>query len=639
MILIFKILLEFLLIFHFCSATPSLWTIPNLFFDNSIQFVVRYDKNSTGKIDQEPPYFHPILSNNPYSTIQFNHFFLSRSKIYGFTGLGLFARSQKQLATFLHLSGALLGETYGRLPAHFVLQKILLKCFNPQYLFQHSDDPSNPLNYWGYYAHSGTSKVILFNFNTPQVVLTPFIPSSLVPPLASIITKDFSLSNLEAVWNSLNRNLLMRDVSVVDPLLHNLAELDCAITVSSLEKNTIPELCRILFLSRIHNFSIVDPSQADNAISSINLRGIFEDFIGHDRMEYIDVFKLVCRPVKFAIVTHYRSEFQGMYAFLLPFEAPVWVTLLLFCISVTWFIQLLSKKGKVAWAIIDDFLMVTAILLSQTNGDSFKLFRGRNTVAVPVLTVWFLAGCNIITNNLYTGEIFSYLTATKEPAVPTSLSELVDYNTPIITSTRVRVAVNVEQSLLKMNLIPSFVHNLDSNQGLEKLCLRLIDRLKFIGIVKDFKSMQKFLSHVVQSKSFIYSNISFPVEDTFAVMDDTKEVEFITEVIKVAGGRLVINGQRENTPFSYLTIDTLHSNFLSPIFRRSLSHLEAMGVDERWGKLAARKMIGVQLNLQKNRRYRFYFSRKKTAGDPLQEARPVSVANWGYFETDWCESV
>lgn len=42
---------------HLSSGTSSLWTIPDLFSDNSLQFIVRYDKNTIHTSDHDPHIF------------------------------------------------------------------------------------------------------------------------------------------------------------------------------------------------------------------------------------------------------------------------------------------------------------------------------------------------------------------------------------------------------------------------------------------------------------------------------------------------------------------------------------------------------------------------------------------------------
>ncbi|OXA49074.1 hypothetical protein Fcan01_16294 [Folsomia candida] len=471
---------------HLSSGTSSLWTIPDLFSDNSLQFIVSLIASFfTTRFPN--PYFDSCRSSYP------------------------------------------IAKTISHIPP----------------LKRH---PRNPINYLDYHTHYGSSKLILFGYNKPQLVLTPCIVSSLMPPRVSIINKDFSLSKLAAVWNSLNGNLLMRPVGV-RPFNEGL---ECSVTLSNFKKATTPEQCRILYLSRIHNFSISEHKEIDNAISFFHLNTIPNDLNFYVYVRGgMDVFKLVYRPVKFSIVTHQRSEFQGMYAFLLPFAAPVWVILFFFCIMVTVLIQL-SKNKTAGLAMIDDFVMVSAILFSQTNGDSLKLFRGRNTVAKPVLT---------------------------EPVVPTSLAELVDSNLPIITTTSYSYnrGVRRRQSVLKTSLIPSVT----------------------------------LLTSIMKSQPMTNAKISFPVDGTFSIMDYSEDLNLMTELIKIYEGRLVINGNRDNTPFSYITFDIRYNDFLSPIFHRTLTHLEAMGVEEKWKKLQTRKMTAMQLYYTKTPRYRWYFSRRE----------------------------
>lgn len=605
----------------------TLLTTRNLFSDNSLQFVVRYDETC----HHEPVYFHQVVKNNPYSTILFHHFVQNSSEISIVSRLDPLVRSQKQLVTFLQLNDGIFREYFDGIPVHYVLQSIVIAQFNPSYLLQHSEDPWNPRNYWYYQMHSGTSKLILFNSNNPKLVLVPSIPSSLLvhPFVVRVVTKDISLSKLSVLWYSLNSNLLMQNVRI--DTTQKLENYDCRVHVSNLNKSTTAELCRILFLSKTLNFSIAGPeSHPASQISFFQLQSIFDDGKLGETQDTTYVFKWVEKKVKFSIVTHRGSESQGMYAFLSPFTRSVWVTLFLFCIIVTVLVQLSKKdEKKFGFGAIDDFFMVTAILLSQTNGDSLKLFRGRNMVAAPILTVWYLAGGYIIANNLYTGEIFSSLTATKRPIVPTTLEELVDSNLPIITTGGHTSKADGYQvhSTLKTSTIPSFVQNFESHKEFVKLCFKLNDQLKFINIHAPSGQIQQFLTNFKTSKVLTSSNISVKVDGTFALMDYTKQLEFFTELIRIYEGRLVIDGKSDNTPFTFISADFGYKNFLMPIFRRTVSHLETMGVEERWKLLQRRKVIAIQLYDWKNPLFKWYFSRQNFINDrlPQREAIPMSV--------------
>ncbi|OXA39854.1 hypothetical protein Fcan01_25340 [Folsomia candida] len=568
-----KILVEFILLLHFSSATPSLWTIPDLFSANSLHFVIRYENNSIGTSDQELSYFHTLIKNNPYSAILFHHFLLTPSQLLILSRLEILPRSQKPLVTFFHLSGDILLETYRGAPAHLLLQNIVVTYFNPQFIFQHCEDPWNPINYGKYHIHSGTSKLILTNFYQPEIVLTPCVISAIVSPSVLMVTKDFSLSKLALTWNSLNNNLLKSDVEV--DTRNRLDKFDCS----------------------VHFFNLkIGRTQSNNPMSIFYPTSIFDDYVYNVVLEHSDVFKFVYNRIRFSVVTHVRAEFQGI-----------------------------KDKTVTAAGVLDDLIIVISVLLGQTNGNSLKLFCGRNTIAAPILTVWLLAGYYIITNNLYRGEIYSYLTATKLPVVPTSLAQLVASNLPILTRSSIttKSSGNRQISTLKTSIIPLFMQKFENNSNFFAVCSKLNDKLQFMDIGTTFRDILRLLSYIITSKPAPYPDTTFPTERTFAVMDDTVNIKFLTELIKIYGGRLVIDGKDDNNPFNFITIDTGYSNFLSPVFQKTLSHLEAMGLAERWASLEDSKTIAMQLYHSKNPRYRWYFSSYDEHKIPIQEEIPI----------------
>lgn len=138
---------------------------------------------------------------------------------------------------------------------------------------------------------------------------------------------------------------------------------------------------------------------------------------------------------EFLFVTPFPTGYNGLPVFLHAFDYEVWLCLLSFCVAITLIITLSSqdkdkiKFGELVWG----FINVTCILLRQGNGNTFAIFSDKKWVAVPILIVWFLGGRYTIMDNLYTGSIFSLISAILPPKFPSTLRDLVDSEFPIIT--------------------------------------------------------------------------------------------------------------------------------------------------------------------------------------------------------------
>ncbi|OXA54929.1 hypothetical protein Fcan01_11868 [Folsomia candida] len=109
---------------------------------------------------------------------------------------------------------------------------------------------------------------------------------------------------------------------------------------------------------------------------------------------------------------------------------------------------------------VQDFLNVTSILFGQVSGSTLKMFGNKKWFAKIMLTVWFLGGGYTIIDNLYTGSIFSFMTAKQAPKVPSTFKMLLkDSEIRIITMASFHFAESANQSFstLRSLLIPAYL--------------------------------------------------------------------------------------------------------------------------------------------------------------------------------------
>ncbi|OXA47561.1 Glutamate receptor 3.7 [Folsomia candida] len=292
-------------------------------------------------------------------------------------------------------------------------------------------------------------------------------------------------------------------------------------------------------------------------------------------------------------VTPFPKALDGMNVFLSPFDDMVWVVLLLSCVTITFVIGLSRIKTVENFMsdVTQDLFNVTCILLRQVNGESLRMFNNRACVAVPILTVWFLGGCYVIMDNLYTGSVFSFLSAVKAPRLPSSLVDLADSEIPIMTHSWYLDETDRpirKIPILNDYLVPQYVNLFKDSPEMMNMFRQLLKKLIFIHQdVDEYMSqsgISKLLRNSRQAMSGVSPNKVIDPEKTFAIMDSDQIVRMNGKLLQSTEKRLILYG-KEYTPFNKVFVEVLKRNYLLPIFLKRLGQLLSNGMVDRWRKL------------------------------------------------------
>lgn len=600
------------------------------------------------------PYFYEIQYSNPSSPISLHEFRINKTN-HGISNpqkspLGPRARPNQVQIIFIPSISQVVDVDRTRIPIFVIIQDYTLKHFNPTYIFQHVDNPGqtgqNTLSYYReYYDLPGTAPIILFNFKLSHESFIPSVICS-IPPLKIRISQDTSsLSKINNLWVKLNNNLHKKLVSINGPpkLPGNQGE----VRNIQIKKQMSFGPCKFWLLSRKFKFTLVSQSRtaANAPIYYFSLGLVLKsktvsDFSTNRKYVINDVTLI---PVKFIFVTPFPTAFDGINAFLAPFDSNVWGILFLSCILINSTIRFThtfaSKYTSITELLhhsIHDFLNITAILLRQVNGDTFKMFNNKKWVAVPILTVWFLGGCYIIMDNLYTGSIFSFLTAIKPPLLPSTLETLVDSDYPISTSGNQISPGSVRRykSSLKLHLIPQYI-NLSRKipSKISQILDGLNQKLVYFKIL-DLRTTRKNLPAKIQEGQPISStdtnnklNGSVETRTTFAIMDTTRDLAVLQGLIQSNGSRLITQ-VKEGTPLIEISFSMSPRTYLRPLFLKQLGNFLAFGLENRWKKLEQLYgPIRLQYILNKGK-YKEHFARAMSnCREPItfHESDPVSL--------------
>lgn len=440
-------LITILLISNFVDASKlfNLFSLPSS--QNDLYLVVAATKVRRSSDISEPIYFSYLRSNQANCPTMIYAFWVGYYN-HNISNLRVSApRGHSGYESFLILHPFHDMEyRYERIVNN--MHHVAIMKWNPTFLFEHIPHPLGRQDFKPFAGHyMGATKLFLFNLNYPNCIFVPCIPCSTSSPRKRLIT---SVKSLDEEWLAANKNLV--GVSVYPNYLLKDRSLHCDLDSSWTRKLTVAKECRIKLASDHFNFTL----EWHNAL----FKHEYSDVLNYPRVYRVlerdrFPFSLSFHVVKF-IVRQYPTTFNSMDAFLTPFESEVWCALLVFSVIIALIIPL-SHDTTISPGILTlaawNLISVNTNLLRQTGGYWLSNFKSKRA-GVCIITVWLLCGCSLTTDNLYTGSIFSILSAPSTPRVPEMFQDLANSDLSIVTrNNRIR---NGEQfSLLAHQLIPT----------------------------------------------------------------------------------------------------------------------------------------------------------------------------------------
>lgn len=576
----------------FTQLTPSssISSIPNFFIDSNVYFVQRIGENNK----DFPPYFSQIVRNNQYSPISVNQIISNSSQAYllGFPNhspIPRHARSHLTTVAFIASEAELCGDI-----TQFLTQKIVMLHINPKYLFEHTYHPRNLKNFNNFFLHMGTSMLLLFSVDILRKIFVPCIICEDV--LEVEINKITHLSELCGLWLSQNSNFAQNHVSITYPI--NLEKLSCGVVFARPNKKVVVSgRCKISHLSKIFNFYIVYYKQAKNPVSQLKIGVVLNSLsilsVAVQPFTHVP-YSMMSSFIPFCVVTQYPSSLDGMNAFLLPLSATVWLVLFLSCVTICILAQF-TEPRKSASKIMVDMVQIISMLMKQVNSKSLQIFCSHKRIGAGVISLWLLCGCTLIMDNLYTGEMFSRLSAITAPLVPGTLTELVESNIPIVTITGYNIEGSSDSVVLG-DTIPTYLRFFQNRNKSTRLLRELRDKLVYVKFFNHSSGYAMFLKAIVGLRSMTSFNVSVDTSKTYAVIDVPVILDAIAAGYINNRTRLVFEA-KEPTPFESISFDVTLRNFFYPLFFRRLSYLSTSGIEGRWANLERSGVIGITQRL------------------------------------------
>ncbi|OXA53720.1 hypothetical protein Fcan01_11544 [Folsomia candida] len=282
-----------------------------------------------------------------------------------------------------------------------------------------------------------------------------------------------------------------------------------------------------------------------------HMRGTWHYWFNYGQVHHSYTFASVTRPISWG----------NLDTFLMPFDASTWA-----CSLATVFLTVViltashfsieNMKKKLFWTI--------SVILGQNEESEVKSNLKNLGYFIPI---WYFVA--VLLTNFYQGALFSFMTATHPPAVPTSLKEILDHGIPIFTSTP-----DERGSMFKDVIIVDLMESVWKDGG---LLVRLKNATHLEGgIVRVATQVMKGLS--TETSSVVTSPI-------FVIIDDVKVMQSLLVVLKALGPPLFVKSYQQALPFTIRSIWVGRRNVMFPIISRALAQLEESGIYGRWEKL------------------------------------------------------
>ncbi|OXA48987.1 hypothetical protein Fcan01_16788 [Folsomia candida] len=452
---------------------------------------------------------------------------------------------------------------------------ILLHQLNPAYIFAHVSNLQDPAHHKRYHEAGGTSLLFFWNENEPQSIYVPCIPCQVdAPPKKIPLSTATSLS----IWHANNKNMQNNIVE------HNsLGDFKNRGIIQSCHSVLLPTKggilsCILQTLGIKHNFTGIN-EDLSHLLKGLTRKRVILTFapnmlltseIYHLAKFRSEIYDVAMAPYKFAVFTTLPSPMTNYAAFVSPIDEITWFLILLSSIAVTVPIYLQRVNLR---PFFRDLFKVGALLLNQVEGNfSIKMF--------PLMTTWFFA-CYILMSNLYGGEIFSYLTVTQLPTLPTNLADLAESGMSILTSssystlTKNKRSTRVQRSILKSSLIPGMMLNLRKNSKLAVLIAKINGTLSY---TKLGSSSRKLLT----GRDPLNSG-GRGVNQTFAVIDTPGWLSMITDAVEMKG-QLFVPKRTHDTPFTLMEVNEVRKNVFSGYLKVGMRQLVGSGIFTKWKK-------------------------------------------------------
>jgi hypothetical protein len=421
-----------------------------------------------------------------------------------------------------------------------------------------------------------TSQLLLFN---AEDIYSPTIDPG--PSLRITFDSQQMRSWSEKAPLNTKLNLKGRYVSLAAAVSKNLKITDCSLNLDKLR--TPPDLCVLVLLEKQINFTTKPPHEDTNyyLLSLLNViadKDMNEDIIAkrYPGLQWL-THGVKFEPYKLTLIT--KLQRVNADSLLQPFHWDMWVALLvassLFFIVVCAGLHFKKKRELILW-------MVATTLSQMHETLTINLFDKKRLINFTLVSSWFFL--MFLSNVLYQGDLYSYLSNVRVPNAPNSLSEVLATNIPLFTSgifcTLLATGKRLCHSMLLETLIPDILSTTETNEILKKVAAMVLNR------TEDLRDDPVLLAAdmALQPDKLNYLKSDWTSSETFGLLTSLTETEDFRAGAKIFFKDHILRRTSGVNPF--ITIQpwmALRGPFATA-FSSGIGRLSESGLVERWRK-------------------------------------------------------
>jgi len=353
---------------------------------------------------------------------------------------------------------------------------------------------------------------------------------------------------------------------------------DCSLNQNGLY--VFPAQCVAVIFRKLFNTTFFYSSRPNYQVTSHFVFGT----INKDLIDYFIAtplnfpYRLI--PHEFTIVPYVLTVFTEhtpptFLALLSPFDFQTWIALgtVAFLVFIVFLAILKFKKvTKLCW------WLLSSLIQQLDDDETICLFGQLRWKYFPLITSFYCM--NFMLAFIYTGEMFSCLTAINIPEVPLKLPKIVYSDIPLISSANFIDPQDYYKfySDLQDDVLPEMIKQNVHNPPFHTYLKRLLNKITFV-FGKEFEVARNISYGLPTSFNMT------PLPETFAVLNIYQDIKQMKIAMRWYSSKTIIfdsdSGSSLSTTFAWV----VRRNPFYPKFHKTIGLLFQSGLTSRWNEI------------------------------------------------------
>ncbi|OXA46020.1 hypothetical protein Fcan01_19267 [Folsomia candida] len=318
-----------------------------------------------------------------------------------------------------------------------------------------------------------------------------------------------------------------------------------------------------------------------------------------------------------AISVKSSSFVDSFETFLLPFDTPTWIGLLLSSVAIALIVaspKLLEESLKSGVNSFSKALFWTYACLSgqfSGTGGIMRMLPNSNPFICISVCFFFMIG-----SEFYQGSLLSSLITRAPPHLPKSNQEVVDLNLEVITTGV--AGAKMKTSMVVDGMIPDKMGRIDKDSNLYKMLIQLKNRTILIPSYYQFELGM----NISDSFEYEFNGSKRKLKETFAIFDNDQNVDDFVEGLRTKKNLRVKT--LDGLGLFYINPIVMDRTWLFPLFSRGLGRICQSGLYDRWRKYD--RLGGLRGYVKSQPRRRLFQKNSATiANSAIAKEQPLKI--------------